>query len=97
VFALSREVFSPRNHFWVLLEQCAALPFGHPAPDTELDAIVERVGGALGDDGTVPANRGRLALRRAGHEQFVRIGGVTAGLRYPGARFIGNAVDRTVR
>ena len=42
--------------FTVLRKVLAALAFGHAAPDAELDPVVERVGGALLDDGTVSAD-----------------------------------------
>ena len=80
VFALSGEEICPRNYFGVLLEQCAPLPFGHPTPDAELDPVVQRVGAALRDDRTVPADDGRLALRGAADEEFVGVRGATARL-----------------
>jgi hypothetical protein len=58
----------------VLLEQRPPLPFGHAAPNTELDLVVERVGEALHSDGTVAAHRGRFALRGSANEKFVGIG-----------------------
>ena len=64
----------------MLLEQCAPLPFGHPTPDAELDPVVQRVGAALRDDRTVPADDGRLALRGPADEEFVGVSGTTARL-----------------
>ena len=64
-------------------QQRATLAFGHTAPDTELHPVVECVGGALGDDRTVPANHGRFSLRRSANEQFVGIGGATPRARHP--------------
>lgn len=61
----------------MLLEQGATLALGHAAPDTELDAIVQRVGPALGDDRTVSADHSRFPLGRAAHEELVRIGRAT--------------------
>lgn len=57
----------------MLLEQCAALTLGHPAPDPEFDPVVQGVGTAFGDDRTVAANHGRFALRGTAHEQLVGI------------------------
>jgi hypothetical protein len=64
----------------VLLEQRPPLAFGHATPNTELDLVVERVGEALGNDGTVAAHRGRFPLRRSANEEFVGIGGQTIPL-----------------
>ena len=97
MFALSREELGPGNNFGVLLEQGPALPLGHPAPDAELDSVVQGVRAALGDDGTVPANHGGLALGRAADEQLVRVGGSTARLGYPGdTRFRRRAWGRSL-
>ena len=52
----------------MLLEQRATLPFGHPAPNPELDAVVECIGAALGDHRAVPADDCRFALRGPPHE-----------------------------
>lgn len=52
----------------MLLEECAALTFGHAAPYAELDAIVECIGAAFGDDGAVPADDGGFALGGAANE-----------------------------
>ena len=46
----------------MLLEQSAALAFGHAAPDPEFDAVVEGVGAAFQDHRTVSTNHGRFAL-----------------------------------
>ena len=81
--ALDREEVGPGFHLPVPLEQCPPLAFGHAAPDTELHLVVERVGEALGDDGTVPANSGRFPLRLSAYEQVVGIGGATPRLRHP--------------
>lgn len=64
----------------MLTEQRPALPFGHPAPYTELHPVVERVGTTLHLDRAVPADGRRLALRRTAHEQVIRILTTTAGL-----------------
>jgi hypothetical protein len=98
VFALSGEEICPGNYFGVLLEQCAPLPFGHPTPDAELDAVVQRVGAAFRDDRTVPADDGRLALRGATDEELVGVRGTTARLRYPcDAGFRRRPLDRSLR
>jgi hypothetical protein len=68
VFALGGEELGPGVHLRVLLEQRVPLAFGHAAPDTELHLVVERVGEALGDDGTVSANNSRFPLRRSTNE-----------------------------
>ena len=68
----------------MLLEQGAALPLGHAAPHTELHPVVQGVGAALGDDGTVPADYGGLALGSTSNEELVRVGGPAQGLSYPG-------------
>jgi hypothetical protein len=65
VFALGSEEISPGHHFGVLLEKRAALAFGHPAPDAELDAVVERIGATLEDHRAVPADHRRFSLRGA--------------------------------
>jgi hypothetical protein len=52
----------------MLLEERAALTFGHAAPYAELDAIVECVGTAFHDDGAVPADDGGFALGGAADE-----------------------------
>ena len=57
----------------MLLEQGAALAFGHSAPDAELHPVVEGVGSALGDDRTVPADHRSLTLRGTADEQLVGI------------------------
>jgi hypothetical protein len=69
----------------VVLDQRAALAFGQAAPHTELHTVVERVGEALGDDWTTPANNSRSLLRRSANEEFVGIGGATQRLRDPRA------------
>jgi hypothetical protein len=80
VFALSGEEICPGNYFRVLLEQCAALPFGHPTPDAELNAVIQRVRAAFHDDRTVPTNHCRFALRGAADEELIGVSGATARL-----------------
>jgi hypothetical protein len=52
----------------MLLEQGAALTFGHAAPDAKFDAIVERVGTAFHDHGAVPADHSGFALGGSANE-----------------------------
>src|ERR1700757_696439 len=58
------EEVGPRDHLGVISDQRPPLAFGQAAPDAELHMVVERVGEALGDDGTTPANDSRPLLRR---------------------------------
>jgi hypothetical protein len=83
VFALGGEEVGPRHHPGVLLEEGTALAFGHPAPDTEFDVVVERIGGALEDHRAVPADHRGFSLGGAAHEQFVWVAGATAGFGHP--------------
>jgi hypothetical protein len=57
----------------MLLEQGPTLTLGHPAPHAELDAIVQCIGTAFGDDRTVAADDCRFPLRGAPHEKLVGI------------------------
>ncbi|MDT5101958.1 MAG: hypothetical protein QOC76_5695 [Mycobacterium sp.] len=57
--------------------QFSALTLGHAAPDTELDAVVERVGQTVGHDRALAADHRRSPLGGTGHEEFVGIGGAT--------------------
>jgi hypothetical protein len=83
MFALGGEELGPGHHLGMLFEKGAALAFGHAAPDTELDAVVERVGAAFQDHRAVPAYHRGFALGSAPYEQFVWIGLSAAGLRHP--------------
>ena len=83
MFALGGEELGPGHHVWVLLQQGPSLPFGHPAPDTELDLVVQRICAALRDDGAVPTNHGCFPLCGAPNEEFVGVSGPTARLRHP--------------
>ena len=67
----------------MLFDELSALPLGHPAPDSELDLVVEGVGKALGHHRALTADDSRPFLGRAGHEQFVGISGATPRLRDP--------------
>ena len=68
----------------MLLEQRATLTLRHPAPDAELDAVVQGVGAALGDNRAVATNHGRFALRGSAHEQLVGIRRTAQSLGNPG-------------
>ncbi len=67
----------------MLLDQLAALTFGHATPDAEFDLVVERVGEAFGRDGTIATDQGRSVLRRATHEKVVGISRATPRFRNP--------------
>jgi hypothetical protein len=84
VFALGGKEVCPGNDLGVLLEQGAALAFGHATPDTELDAVVEGVGAALENHRTMAADNGGFALGGAAYEQLIGIGLAASSLRYPG-------------
>jgi hypothetical protein len=97
VLALGGEEVGPRHHLGVLLEEGTALAFGHPAPDTEFDVVVERIGGALEDHRAAPADHRGFSLGGAGHEQFVWVAGATAGFGHPLGAGLGLlTVDRAV-
>ncbi|GAA3162492.1 hypothetical protein GCM10020255_046310 [Rhodococcus baikonurensis] len=70
MLALVFEELGPGVDVGVLLEQRTALTFGHSAPHTELDAIVERIGSALHEDRAVTADGGCLALRGATNKSW---------------------------
>ncbi len=67
----------------MLSDQLSALPLGHPAPDSELDLVVEGIGKTLRDDWALTADHGRSLLSRAGHEEFIGISGAAPCLRDP--------------
>ena len=67
----------------MLLEQGAALAFGHASPDSELNPIVQGVGPAFRHHGAVPTDHRGFALRGAADEELVRIRLTTPGLRNP--------------
>jgi hypothetical protein len=97
VFALGGEELGPGNHLGVLLEQGAALAFGHSAPDAEFDAVVEGVGAAFEDHRAVPADDGGFALGGAAYEQLVGISLAAACLGHPSNTRLGFcAVDNAV-
>jgi len=83
MLALSSKKLGPRHHFRVLLQQGAALTFGHASPHTELHAIVQSVSTTLSDHGAVPTDHRGFALRGAADEQFVRVGLATPSMRNP--------------
>lgn len=101
MFALSGKEVGPGNNIRVLFEQRATLPLGHASPDAELDAVVQGIGAAFGDHGAMAADDRGFALRGAAHEQFVRIGLATPGLRNPrntrfGLRTVQNGLGRRI-
>ena len=57
----------------MLFQQNPALAHGHAAPNTEVNLVVERVGQAFGDDGTVPAYLSGLVLGRSINEELLGI------------------------
>jgi hypothetical protein len=97
VFALGGEKVCPGNDFGMLLEQGATLAFGHAAPDTEFDTVVEGVGAALENHRAVSADNGGFALGGAAYEELVWVGLAASGLGYPGDTGLGlGALDATV-
>lgn len=97
MFALGSEEVGPGDHLWVLLEQSAALAFGHAAPNPEFDAVVKGVGSTFQDHRTMSTDHGRFALGGAPDKQFVWISLAAAGLRYPSYPGLGlGALDQTV-
>lgn len=58
----------------MLLEQRAALPFGHAAPHAEFDPVVQGIGEAFQNHRAVPADHRCLALRSSAHKEFIRVG-----------------------
>ncbi|GAB04966.1 hypothetical protein M2359_000819 [Gordonia amarae] len=67
----------------MLAQEGAPLAFGHAAPDSEFDAIVEGVGSAFELDGAVSADGGGFALGCAADEQFVGVSAAASGLGNP--------------
>ena len=97
MFALGGEELGPGNHLGVLLEQGAALAFGHAAPDAEFDAVVQGVGATFEDHWTMPTDDGGFALRCAAYEEFIGIGLTATGLGYPSDTGLGFcALDKDV-
>ena len=97
MFALGGEEVCPGDHLGVLLEQGAALAFGHAAPDAEFDAVIQGVGATFENHRTVPADDGCFALSRAAYEEFIGIGLTATGLGYPSDTGLGFcALDKDV-
>lgn len=67
----------------MLLEQGAALTFGHATPDAELDPVVQCIGTTFRDHRAVPTDHRGFALGGATDEQLIRISGATQALGYP--------------
>ena len=81
----------------MLLEQGAALAFGHTAPDAEFDAVVEGICAAFENHRTVPTDDGGLALGCAAYEEFIGIGLAASSLGYPRDTGLGLcALDKAV-
>ena len=73
MLALRSEELRPGHHLGVLLKERAALAFGHAAPHTEFDAVVQRVSAALQHYRTMSADHCSFALRGPPDEQLVGI------------------------
>jgi hypothetical protein len=73
----------------MLLEQCAALAFGHTTPDAELHTVVQRICATLEDHRAMPADDRGLSLRGTPNEQFIGVAGATAGFGNPGNAGLG--------
>ena len=54
-------------------QQGAPFTLGHPAPDAELDTVVEGVGEALGDDRALLTDDLGVLLRGSAHEEGVGV------------------------
>lgn len=67
----------------MLLEKGASLAFGHASPDTELDAVVQRVGATLRDHRAVTTDHRGFALGGPPDEQFIGVRLTTPSLRNP--------------
>ena len=97
MFALGGKELGPGNDLGVLLEKGAALAFGHAAPDTEFDAVVEGIGATFENHRTVTADDGGFALRCAANEEFIRIGLAASSLGHPRDTGLGLcALDKAV-
>src|SRR5699024_7106152 len=70
----------PGLHRWRPAQQRPPFPFGHPAPDSVLDAVVQRVHEALQPYRTLETDLSGLPLRGPLDEQLVRR---TLGARSP--------------
>ena len=62
------QVVSPIRDVGVLAQQGTTLALGQPAPNTELDAIIQGVSASFGQHRAVATNDGRLALFRTANE-----------------------------
>lgn len=81
-----RAVSSSRRHEVTVgqpAQKCAAFPLSHATPHAELDAVVQRVGQALGPHRASGAHRLRPVLRCSLNEQFIWIGSAAGRLRTP--------------
>ena len=97
MLALCGEELGPGNDLGVLLEQGAALAFGHATPYAELDAVIKGVSTAFKDHRAMPADNGGLALGSAAYKELIWISLAAAGLGYPGNAGLGLcALDNAV-
>jgi hypothetical protein len=82
----------------MLLEQGAALAFGHATPDAEFDTVVQSVGATLENHRAMPADDCGFALSGAAYEEFIWIGLAASRLGYPCDTRLGfRPLDNTVR
>jgi hypothetical protein len=72
VTSLFKEL-SPRGDTRLPPEQCAPLSLGHPAPDAELNPVVECLDEALGTYATPNTDDFRLILSRTPNEERISI------------------------
>ena len=81
----------------MLLEQGAALAFGHATPDAEFDAVIERVGAAFEDHRAMSADDCGLALCGTANEELIGICLAASSLGHPCNAGLGlRAVDDAV-
>src|SRR5690242_3003412 len=73
------EQIAPRGDVRAPAEQRTPLPLGHPAPDAELDSVVERIRKALRANRASPADQLGAILRCSLDEQLVRVGSLACG------------------
>src|SRR5690348_17978593 len=92
------EQVAPRGYIGAPAEQRPALPLGHPAPDTELDSVIERIRKALRAYRAPPADQLGAILRCSLDEQLVRVGSLACGACGPVSDpHLPTPLDRRVR
>src|SRR5580700_9027831 len=74
---------APRRHVGAAAEQRPALALSHAAPDAELDAVVQRIGQALGADSAAAADQLGPILRRTLDKELVRVSPLACGAGGP--------------